>query len=197
MHTKFKRIPILTKLGQLLKMDILTSIQHTFNSLSGNSFLGKVGIAAGSIITSYFTPIAGLLITCLAATVVDMYYGMRVARKLGKKLTSKKNWKGTLCKIKDEFILISLTHLLEHATMGADGIFVLSGGVTAIIALTEIWSIIENLNTLDPDGPWKVLGKFLKKKGEDFTGVEFDLKNNKNDDNNDTKPVEQCENSAD
>jgi phage-related holin len=108
-----------------------------------------------------------------------MYYGMRVARKLEKKLTSKKNWKGTLCKIKDEFILISLTHLLEHATMGADGIFVLSGGVTAIIALTEIWSIIENLNTLDPDGPWKVLGKFLKKKGEDFTGVEFDLKNNK------------------
>lgn len=197
MHTKFKKIPILTKLGQLLKMDILTSIQHTFNSLSGNSFLGKVGIAAGSMITSYFTPIAGLLITCLAATIVDMYYGMRVARKLEKKLTSKKNWKGTLCKIKDEFILISLTHLLEHATMGANGIFVLSGGVTAIIALTEIWSIIENLNTLDPDGPWKVLGKFLKKKGEDFTGVEFDLKNNKNDDNNDTKPVEQCENSAD
>lgn len=197
MHTKFKKIPIVKKLGQLLKMDILTSIQHTFNSLSGNSFLGKVGIAAGSIITSYFTPITGLLITCLAATIVDMYYGMRVARRLKKKLTSKKNWKGTLCKIKDEFILISLTHLLEQATMGTNGIFVLSGGVTVIIALTEIWSIIENLNTLDPDGPWKVLGKFLKKKGEDFTGVEFDLKNNKNDDNNDTKPVEQYENSSD
>lgn len=189
MRTRIKIGSIITHMVKFFKMDILTSIQHTLNSISGNTFFGKIGVAVGSVVTAYFTPIIGLLITCLAATTVDMYYGMKVARKFGKKLTSKKNWKGTLCKIKDEFILISLTHLLEYATMGTDGIFVLSGGVTVIIALTEIWSIIENLNTLDPEGPWKVLGKFLKKKGEDFTGMELNFKDKKNDDNYDTQSV--------
>lgn len=36
-----------------------------------------------------------------------------------------------------------------------------------------MWSILENLNTLDPKGPWRVLGKFLKKKGADYIGVEL------------------------
>jgi len=54
-------------------------------------------------------------------------------------------------------------------------VFVLTGGTTVIIALTELWSIIENLNTINPHGPWKALGKFLKKKGEDYIGTEIDL----------------------
>lgn len=148
-----------------------------FNSLSCNTTIGKIGIAVGSILTAYFTPIIGLLITCFTATIVDMFYGMKVARKLGMKLTSKKNWKGTLYKIKDEFILITLGHLIEYTVLGQDAMFVLSGGTTVLIALTELWSIIENLNTLDPTGPWRVLGAFLKKKGEDLVGMELDLDN--------------------
>jgi hypothetical protein len=54
-------------------------------------------------------------------------------------------------------------------------VFILTGGATVVIALTELWSILENLNTLNPEGPWKALGKFLKKKGEDFIGTEIDL----------------------
>jgi len=164
-------------------MNILPSIQHMFNSLSGNTILGKIGIAAGSLLTAYFTPIVGLLITCFATSIIDMFYGMKVARKFGKKLTSKKNWKGTLSKIKDEFILITLGHLIEYTVLGDNAVFVLSGGATVIIALTELWSIIENLNTLDPDGPWKLLGKFLTKKGEDLTGI--DIQKELEDDNND------------
>ena len=41
---------------------------------------------------------------------------------------------------------------------------------------------IENLNTIDPKGPWRVLGKFLKKKGEDYTGIELDFDNEHTDD---------------
>lgn len=197
MCTRFKNAGIVKTIERYIKMDILTSIQHTMNSISGNTLFGKIGVAVGSAATAYFTPIIGLLITCLAATTVDMYYGMRVARKFGKKLTSKKNWKGTLCKIKDEFILISLSHLLEHTAAGAigmDGIFVLSGGVTIIITLTEIWSIIENLNTLDPDGPWKVLGKFLKKKGEDIVGIDLDINNSEeHDDDSNSQRIQQYE----
>jgi hypothetical protein len=60
----------------------------------------------------------------------------------------------------------------------------LTGGVTAIIALTEFWSVIENLNTIDPKGPWRVLGKFLRKKGEDYTGIELNFNENERTDDN-------------
>ena len=156
-------------------MNILNSIGHMFNSLSGDTLLGKIGIALSSLIIAYFAPIVGLLTACFACTIVDMLYGIKVAHKLGKKITSKKNWKGTLIKIKDEFTIILLSHLLEFTVFGSEVPFLLTGGATVLICLTEIWSIIENLNTLDPTGPWKILGAFLKKKGEDYTGINIEL----------------------
>ena len=71
-----------------------------------------------------------------------------------------------------------LAHLVEHSVMGAGSITVLSGGAAALICLTEIWSILENLNTLDPDGPWRILGKYLKKKGEDYAGINIKVTEN-------------------
>lgn len=75
----------------------------------------------------------------------------------------------------DEFTIIALAHGIEWSILDESGVFLLTGGVTAIITLTELWSIIENLNTIDPKGPWRMLGKFLKKKGEDYTGVNLDF----------------------
>lgn len=108
--------------------------------------------------------------------------------KYKKKIESHKNWKGTLTKLVDEFTIISLARLLELAVLGEQGVFVLTGGATVIISLTELWSILENLNTLNPEGPWKALGKFLKKKGEDYIGTEIDLNDgNTNSDKLDSK----------
>ena len=157
---------------------LLQSIGHMFCGLSGDTALGKIAIAAGALLTAYFTPIVGLLAACFGCSVVDMAYGMKVAARQGKKITSRKNWKGTIIKIKDEFVLILLAHLIEYVIFGAEAALYLSGGITAIITLTEMWSILENLNTLNPEGPWKALGKFLKKKGEDYTGINIDLDNN-------------------
>lgn len=159
---------------------ILNKIAGTLNQITNGSILGKVCIYLGSVLTAFFAPIGGLLITCFVATVIDMIYGIKVARKHKCKIESRKNWKGTLVKLIDEFWLIVLSRLVEFTVLGVDGVFVLTGGVTVIIALTEIWSIIENLNTLDPNGPWKVLGKFLKKKGEDYVGIKLDLTKDKN-----------------
>lgn len=82
-------------------------------------------------------------------------------------------------------MLIVLARLVEFTIIDAPGVFVLTGGITVIISLTELWSIIENLNTLYPNGPWKILKAFLKKKGEDYTGIELD--DLENEDSNDTK----------
>ena len=165
-------------------MRLLDSMERMFEGLSAGTSIGKISVALGSIITAFFSPIVALLICCFAFTVVDMFYGIKVAYKFKQKITSHKGWKGTLTKIIDEFTIISLARLLELAVLGAEqGVFVLTGGVTVIVALTELWSILENLNTLNPDGPWKALGKFLKKKGEEYIGTEIDL-NDANTNNN-------------
>lgn len=162
-----------------------SSITSAINSISGNTFIGKTLIAAGALLTAYFTPIVGLLATCFATSFVDMIYGIQIAKKQHCKITSDKTRSGTWNKIKAEFAIIGLARMLEFTVLGTTGVFVLTGGATVIITLTELWSILENLNTLYPNGPWRSLGKYLKKKGEAYTGMELDLeKHDKNDSDN-------------
>lgn len=162
---------------------LLTSIGNMFEGLSFGTGFGKMAIALGSIVAGFYSPIVALLVACFAFTAVDMVYGIKVACKQHKKIESSKSWKGTLTKLIDEFVIISLARLLEFSVLGDTGVFVLTGGVTVIVGLTELWSILENLNTLNPDGPWKALGKFLKKKGEEHIGFEIILDDEHNSDN--------------
>ena len=153
------------------------TLQHigtAINSITQDSIIGKWVLGLGSMAAAFLAPIQYLLMICFAATIVDMFCGFRVARKFKQKIESGKNWSGTLRKLIDEFTILCLAHGLEWAVMDESGVFVLTGGATVIITLTEMWSILENLNTVDPNGPWKLLGKFLKRKGEDYTGVELD-----------------------
>ena len=164
---------------------VWSSIITAINSISGNTFVGKTIIATGALLTAYFTPIIGLLITCFATSFVDMVYGIQVAKMQHSKITSSKTRRGTWNKMKAEFAIIALARLLEFTVVGTTGVFVLTGGATVIITLTELWSILENLNTLYPNGPWRSLSKYLKKKGEAYTGINLDFdKDDKHDDSN-------------
>ena len=163
-------------------MNTLASIGNTFNTISNGTEIGKLAVAASAILVAYISPIVGLLVACFACSITDMIYGIKVAKRLGKKITSKKNWKGTLTKIKDEFTLILLAHLLEYVIGYGDN-FILSGGIAVIICLTEILSILENLNTLNPEGPWKLISKFLKKKGSDIMDIDDNIIQQNDDDN--------------
>ena len=165
----------------------MNAIGRMFEGFSAGTPLGKFAIAAGSLITAFYSPIAALLVACFAFTIVDLIYGLKVAKKLKKKIKSSKSWKGTLSKLEHEFVIISLARLLEFAVLDDTGVFVLTGGATVIIGLTELWSILENLNTLNPSGPWRILGKFLKKKGEDYTGIDLELKKHDGDSQLDNK----------
>lgn len=162
-------------------------IKNTINAITQGNMWSNITIGAGALLTAYITPIVGLLVTCFTLTVADMFYGIAVAKKQKQKITSDKNWHGTLCKLWHEVMLIGMARLVEFTVLGSEGVFVLTGGITVIIALTELWSIIENLNTLYPNGPWKILKAFLKKKGEDYTGIELEL--DKDEHSNDTNVV--------
>ena len=173
---------------------IISSICNMFEGLSAGTWYGKAAIAAGTALAAVYSPIAALLVCCFAFTAVDMFYGLKVAHKFNKKIESSKTWSGTITKLLDEWVIISLARLLEMSVIDTEGVFILTGGVTVIIGLTELWSILENLNTINPSGPWKALGKFLKKKGEDYIGTEIDLSdvdtnNTKLDSNESEKPV--------
>lgn len=154
-----------------------------FEGLSAGTWYGKAAIAAGTALAAVYSPIAALLVCCFAFTAVDMFYGLKVAHKFNKKIESSKTWSGTITKLLDEWVIISLARLLEMSVIDTEGVFILTGGVTVIIGLTELWSILENLNTINPSGPWKALGKFLKKKGEDYIGTEIDLNDEHTNDN--------------
>lgn len=162
-------------------MDILSSIGSTIHAIADN-FLSKLGVLIGSVAIAFFTPIAGLLFACFALNFADLITGLEVAYKQGKRLTSRKTWLGTIKKIRQESAVIVLLHVIEHFAMASMDTTILSGSATVLICLTEMWSILENLNTVNPDGPWKVLGQFLKKKGQDYTGLDLIIgKHGKND----------------
>lgn len=152
----------------------LQNMGHALHGMTQGNAIGNFLVWIGSIVTAFLTPIQYLLMICFAATIVDMVCGFRVARKFKQEIESGKNWSGTLRKLIDEFAILCLAHGLEWSVMDESGVFVLTGGATIIITLTEMWSILENLNTVDPNGPWRMLSKFLKKKGEDYTGIELD-----------------------
>lgn len=168
-------------------LNVLNTIGRMFDGFSSGTPFGKLLIASGSVITAIYSPIIALLMSCFTFTIVDMIYGIKVARMQKQKITSDRNWNGTLKKIFDEFVILSLARLLEYSVLHNNDVFIITGGVAVIISLTELWSILENLNTLNPNGPWRALGTFLKKKGEDYTGIEINLEENDRNDNLDHK----------
>lgn len=60
---------------------LLSSIEHMFQSLSADTWYGKLAIATGAALTAVYAPIAPLLLCCFAFTVADMFYGVKVACK--------------------------------------------------------------------------------------------------------------------
>lgn len=152
-------------------------IGDSISALTQNSAIANMLIGAGAVLGAYFAPIAGLIVTCFILTAIDMCYGIAVAKNNRSKITSAKNWKGTIKKLWHELLLLGMARLVEFTVLGTEGVFVLTGGITIIVSLTELWSIIENLNTLYPHGPWKIIGAFLKKKGEDYVGMDINLEN--------------------
>lgn len=99
-------------------MAIFESIRRMFEGFSGGTWYGKATLAIGSALTAFYSPIALLLLCCFAFTFTDMFYGIKVACKQKSKITSHKNWSGTLVKLLDEWTIISLARLLEFSVFG-------------------------------------------------------------------------------
>ena len=47
---------------------------------------------------------------------------------------------------------------------------------SGIVCGVELWSMIENLQAIDPTGPWKIFSKFIRSKGEKYLDITIEKK---------------------
>lgn len=158
---------------------IINRVTDALSSITNGSILGQISIATGAILSSFFIPIIPVILTCFGLTFIDLFYGISIAKKK-KSVESRRMWNGTIKKLYDTFAIITMTRGIELYLLAGIGGTILTGAVATIIGLTEMWSILENMNTLNPDGPWRAIGRYMKKKGEEVIGMDLDLKYNEN-----------------
>lgn len=154
--------------------DTINRILDTLSTISNNSIVTQISITMGVIISNFFLPIVPVILTCFGLTVIDLIYGLKVAKKQKVKIESKRTWNGTIKKLRDIFSIITMIRGIELYLLGGITGTALVGGCATIIGLTEFWSILENMNTLNPNGPWRALSKFMKKKGSEVIGTNIE-----------------------
>lgn len=155
--------------------ETISRITESLIRLSGDSQLTAVGISVLSFAANFFLPVVPVVLTCFGLSLIDLYYGLKVAKVQKAKLESRRTWNGTIKKMRDTFTIVVAARGIELFIINSivESTF-LVGGVSLIIALTELWSILENLNTLNPQGPWRALGKFMRKKGSDALSIDIE-----------------------
>ena len=62
-------------------MQTLTIIQNVLNTITNGNIFGKLAICFSALLTAFFTPIVGLLLTCFTFTILDLIYGLKVAKR--------------------------------------------------------------------------------------------------------------------
>ena len=164
--------------NRLLECVTLSQGVATMNYFKDIAYEGPVKLftclVSGAIswLASSFAPLGTVLIILLLLVLVDAFLGCKVSLSKGLKCESRRFWK-TLRKFCwcgaivwfadaiDRNILVSFeAHLVEF--------------FAGIIAGVELWSVLENLTALYPDGPWKILKKFIKSKGEKYLDITID-----------------------
>ena len=179
-------------------------IADTISRISNHSAIIQGSLCASAFVSSFFIPLVPTVLTCFACILADMYYGIKVAIKQNKrgvpvKIDSHLGWTGTIKKLRDTMITLTLArgldfYLLSQVTGDAK---VLTTTLALIICITEFWSILENMNTLDPKGPWRIVGKLLKKKGSEYVGVNIEELINESVSKKDDKLCKECRRSKD
>lgn len=128
--------------------------------------------SATSWLAGTFAPLWIILLILAIFIFTDAFLGCKVSRKKGIKCESRRFWK-TLRKIGWASAIVWFanaidTHILTSFNAHLVEIF------AGLIAGVEFWSILENLSTLYPDGPWRILSKVLKSKGEKYLDITID-----------------------
>lgn len=131
-----------------------------------------VGTGFLSIITHFFAPIWTPILAAGILIIIDMILGIKVSLSRNIPFQSRRLW-ATLKKIGWSSMAISCAHLMDtYILVSFDAHLV--EAFAGMIGGVELWSIVENLQSLDPTGPWKIFKKFIRSKGEKYLDITVD-----------------------
>lgn len=125
--------------------------------------------AVASALSTFFLPIWTTILAVCILILIDMILGTKVSLCKGEPFQSRKLW-STLKKFGWSSMAISCAHLMDTyiiVSFDAHLVELFAGMIGGV----ELWSMLENLQTLDPTGPWKIFSKVLKTKGERYLDI--------------------------
>lgn len=123
----------------------------------------SINIAISGI-AAILMPIKYPLIVALVFILVDLYYGLRVAKKVRKKIDWNYMWRTTVDKFIDSSLIIILGHLIDVYVPYLSDKISLCSFFSWFVCITQLISILSNQITLHPQSPLKLLKVIVNKK---------------------------------
>ena len=125
-------------------------------------FFTCISTALSSAVSTFFVPIWLPIVAVGILMIIDMILGIRVSLSNGERIQSRKFW-STVKKLCFSSLMISCGHLVDEYILTSIDAHLVEG-FAGLVAGVELWSMVENLQTLDPTGPWKNSASSLKEK---------------------------------
>jgi len=139
-----------------------------------NFFSGLIFAFAG-----YFAPVKGVIHVMIAAIVIDLLTGIKVAHMRGEGIKSSKLWR-TGYKMLISIAIVFLTFSLDREM----GVVEIHKFVAWLIVGFEIWSILENAGKMTDHKLFRILKKFMEEKVKETTGINLEEDNEVKSSNN-------------
>lgn len=162
---------LLNNLIQLQSVATVNYFKEIFNE-GPIKMLTCIGTGIIGMISTYFTPIHTVILVVLLLIIADAVLGARVALSKGGKIETRKLW-STVKKFAYACMIISFGYMIDLEILRSFDAHLVEF-FAGMISGVELWSMIENLQTLDPSGPWKIFSKFIKTKGEKYLEITID-----------------------
>lgn len=158
-------------INQASSVATMNYFKEVFNGGPEKMFTCMITTIA-SALSTFFLPIWTTILAVCILILIDMILGTRVSISKGEPFQSRKLW-STIKKFGWSTMAISCAHLTDtYIIVSFDAHLVEC--FAGMIGGVELWSMMENLQTLDPTGPWRIFSKVLKSKGERYLDITID-----------------------
>lgn len=122
--------------------------------------------------STFFAPIWSVILVVCLFIFIDAILGTKVSMTREGKFESRRLW-STIKKFGNCAMIISCCHLMDTEILKSVD-FHLVEAFSGIVCGVELWSMIENLQAIDPTGPWRIFSKFIRSKGEKYLDITID-----------------------
>lgn len=139
-----------------------------------SKFITCLLTGAAGWISTFFAPIWSVIVVVCVFIFLDAVLGTKVSMQYGNKFESRRLW-STLKKFGNCAMIISCCHLMDTEIIKSIDMHLVEI-FSGIVCGVELWSMIENLQAIDPNGPWRIFSKFIRSKGEKYLDITIEKK---------------------